>query len=484
MKRALLVGAALLALALGFLAAAAAAVDGTAEQVAYTETVLYGSRAAAEGLRVDVRADCDRYLFWDTSLSFGADAVTAGTDFRFRSTQEPIEWTHEITGLSLWADLYGGMGFSQGHTPEELRSMAEEDPAQQHMLPLWLDAAAQTPAGERSTVRLRLSDYYAFYPLEHSADLGRVSGSAWYNNREAVQQFFRIPVPETLQLDITVEKDAEGRITDLSSNPAAGLPIADFCGVSAVTEKYCFFAFCDFCSPNGWAYMDLRNVPGGRGVYRFPHACDEYGGENYDASQLETVFPLPDDEPVLALTADSEGHPLLVTAADGSLMLTVLDPEGRTALQRTELGPPPPPKTDGYGCLLSVYDGWMVFEYQSSRRECGDLAVAARGADGLWQAVLYAPCEQSDACWPEGLTTCGDRAFAWDGSRLAVVQSAYDRNSGGSSGSFFAEVFDADGLQYFARLDGSLGVPSANGSRPVSAAERDTRFGGFRARFS
>ena len=516
MKRALILGLMLAALALACLIGAGVAVEKTAQTIVWTETPLHGDRAAAAGVQAAVGTSLDRRLLWDSTLSFGAETTAAETDFHFFPYQASIHWEPEARGLTLWAGVGGGYGFTPGKTVEEIKdTYHQDDPGWKTTLPLFLAAAAQTGAGEKRVTVLRLRDFYEYYPIDHSLDLGNMGGSTWGTNVQPVQDFFRIPVPEGARVSVQVEKNAAGLVTNVDlwmgddrstvtaasgvdaawaypdSEPPMPAVSADLGGVSAVTADYCFFAFAAY-DGEGRSLVDTSCIPGGRGVYRLPWSKDENGYVSYDATELETVFPLPEEEPVLALGADRENRPLLFTAADGALTLTVLDPTGRTALQQVALGAFDP--GGGWGSRsLRVFDGWLLLE--SSR---GDLTVAEQGADGLWRAGLQTSRAEVEAHWPQPEDPdaqtpdhpSGSYAYAWDGRRLAVAEGLFVWNhlgSSGSSGDFLLEIFDESGLAYFARLDSSLTVPPPSVMSRyeyVRAEEGLNGTGGFRIWFT
>ena len=510
MKRTLITGILLLALALGCIIGTGVAVGKTAETLVWTETPLYGDRAAAAGVEAAVGTSLDRRLLWDSTLDFGADETAARTQFRFSLSQVRLHWAPEERGLQLWLDFGRGYSFPQGKTLEQLRETYAYDINWTTMLPLLQTAADQTGAGQTRVTVLRLRDFYEFYPFEHSLDLGMMGGSEWAKNVQPVREFFRVPVPEDALVSVQVRKNDAGLITEIdcrsgeretadTSNsvgvswaypvpePAAAAPVteADFSGVSAVTEDYCFFAFSSF-DAEGRPLVDTSRIPGGRGVYRLPYTRDQSGAAAYDATKLENVFPLPDDEPVLALGADGEDRPLLFTAADGQLTLTVLDPAGRTELQRVTLGTFDP--ADGWVCeMLRIFDDWLILE--SARR---DLYVAELDGEGLWWAGLQASRAAVEENWPQppisdGQWPSGSRAFAWDGGRLAVAEGLYEPSRGGSNGDFLLEVFDRNGLQYFARMDSGLPVPPPSddsGYDYVRAEDGLNGTGGFRIWFT
>lgn len=495
MTRVLIVVILLLALALGCLVGAGVAVGKTQTAVEYAETPIYGDRAAADGLRIAVGQNCGRYLLWDTTLFFDGAETKAESDFRFVASQARQVREFEPAGLQLWYELIGGMsygsgsGSDEGKTADELRAFWDENPTTSTMAPLLLDAIAQAGAGETRLTVLRLRDYYEYFPVEHSMALKDLSGNAWTENIQAVRDFFRIPVPETFCMSFAVTKNADGRVLALSWYPgkrtlvdASGSAVAaasadmawgtvddgtqvypEPIGVSAVTADWCFFAFSDY-DATGRCQIDASAIPGGLGVYRLPWSWDErYDGHStYDASRLKTVFPLPEEEPVLALGADEKGRPLLVTASAGQMFLTVLDQTGETAVQSVALGAFS--GEAGWTVELQVFDGWLLLE-----DAFGGYAVAEQDADGLWQAALRTGGREDDARAAQTEIPSGSSAFAWDGTRLAVAEGVYDPNGGG--GSFLLSLLNVDDLIYLARFDGSLNVPPAEEYRYSIAVE-------------
>ena len=59
---------------------AARAMDAPKDQVAFTERVIYGDPAAADGLTVALHEQYRNYLHWASTLSFTDSCYTAHTD--------------------------------------------------------------------------------------------------------------------------------------------------------------------------------------------------------------------------------------------------------------------------------------------------------------------------------------------------------------------------------------------------------------------
>ena len=85
------------------------------------------------------------------------------------------------------------------------------------MLPPARDVASRTAAGETRTERLPLNRYYAYYPVYlwsdclWTEDIDEISAA----HRALLNECFRIPVPDSETLEVTVSKDEAGRVVDV-----------------------------------------------------------------------------------------------------------------------------------------------------------------------------------------------------------------------------------------------------------------------------
>lgn len=92
-----------LALLLGVSAVfAARAMDAPKDQVAFTERVIYGDPAAADGLTVELHEQYRNYLHWASTLSFTESSYTAHTDYTFEHDRYWNNNSGVVRSLNIW----------------------------------------------------------------------------------------------------------------------------------------------------------------------------------------------------------------------------------------------------------------------------------------------------------------------------------------------------------------------------------------------
>ena len=152
MKKAAVLFLALTIIGAAGLAWAHCAVSASAEAVELRETVLSGDRAAAAGVEVQFPTKCMGHMYWDTSLSVGAEN-TVRTQFRYESAGETRRASSDSYGANLKVMVnFGGQGAS---------TLSETGGLERAVL----ETAGRTDPGTQNTELVYLNDYCEFMPM-------------------------------------------------------------------------------------------------------------------------------------------------------------------------------------------------------------------------------------------------------------------------------------------------------------------------------
>ena len=142
----------LLALVLLFGASAIFAVramDAPKDQIAFTEDVVYGDPAAADGLTVSLTEQLRYHYRWDSTVSFTDRSYAAHTDFSFeQSTQSWYRGDPEPYSLDITDGITSSYDFDT-ETPLSAAITALEKTVQ---------------PGTTASAAIRVADYYETYP--------------------------------------------------------------------------------------------------------------------------------------------------------------------------------------------------------------------------------------------------------------------------------------------------------------------------------
>lgn len=339
MKKAFLCFALVLCLTLGLATAAALSLHQDRDQVKVTSATTYGDPAQAIGLTAKQSAYYDDHLRWDLTIPLDRPEDTA-TDFSYHQT---------LTGdpqpsHDLYMYVPNGSGYfsAGGFTLEEA---AEYNPDLTPLLPMLRDVASRVPDGERYSETVTLKDYMDFYPLTVTmnavlspAERSNESAASYYHTvvtiSKTFQDFFSFPVSEGEQWTVTIEKDDQGNLLELSTecpSPAFSPNV-----IYVLNGNDLYFTFDQYSTAN------FENTPGGFGLYRLG-LVREGNSVSLDLDSLTNVYPLPKDAVVLDLTDSYDGQSLLLTYCLGEVYTCeVLDPETMTVLQSFPVPADPP----------------------------------------------------------------------------------------------------------------------------------------------
>lgn len=449
MRRTLVLTTLLLALAVASLSFIHGLVDEDKDSVSISETVLYGDKSVAEGLAVDLSAHCDHRLFWDTRYIVG-EKPEISTDFVFSQAQRtPKDSGHQI-GIHI-DHRFGGYGASSTGNLD-----LEDEP-----IPI-RDVAGRTKPGETRTEVVCIKDYYDYYPIRVGLDR-RAEFAINQDTLDHFADFFKIPVHPNHRVEIKVQKDTSGNVRRIEMNPiddgSVYFEVAD-----ALTDSGYFFTLS--CLTEDGKLLDTSNIPGGYGIYYYP--LHNEGGDDriLTADELRNVFPLDAERARVAglQTSNDKSRLLLVTLEDETYMLTVIDAETVTKLQKIELmtayrGSGPVSVGPQFRSL-HICDGFLV-----SQNGDGRFTLLALGPDGRYEVRF-----RGDFSLNEHLK----KVFAYqvlqmdfNGEELAVAAF----QDGLSSCSFYLAVYNERGLayagQYHHSLDRDRPADHRLGCRPV-----------------
>lgn len=476
-----------------------------AEQVTFMEEIISGDKSAAAGVTVTAHYDYDRHLFWDTVYTVGTpsdhakapdaagmlssdakapdaagmlssdakalDAAgmlsgdakaldAAGTpsgnteakytfySLSYRQTRETF-WTEQrgYDCLEWNSELYNWSASTSGSF--DLNENVANIP--QELLPAYRKLAEQTQPGESKSMRIRLKDYFEYYPIEINVEhLCSGAQIVYYMTGEeqarAYSDYFRIPVSTEEWYQITLEKDKTGAIVSVGGSQEESMfqwEVASIC-----TDTDIYFIVSPYS--NG-KKIDFSQVPGGFGVYRQPYSADENNCAVIHTEELEMVYALTDDFFVggtLLLDINRAGQLVIFSdTKEGSTAFLALDLQTWELVQKGEFSNPA-----AGGSLLTL--AWATDEFLLLSYEKNSFVLLTyQPAQGLcYQFAFQAPEDSTLSNFNWRLCCSMD----WNGKELVAV--SYERSYYGQSFNcnFELEVYDATGQLYHGRYVCSL----------------------------
>ena len=442
-----LVFALVLALAVGGIGFAHAAVTGSQDDLTVYPTLEVGDPTALEGLTASMTFQCGPHLRWHTDYPFGGDAVTEFVYHR-KSIEEPMVYDRSTM------EVYLSGGFSSSV------SGGSFTPNSTDYGPLLAAVAAETPDGGSKTMELLMKDYVNYYVPDYelryedeslqcyqaASTHGFVAGDEWHGNPGCyvpLMQAFRFPVQEGHIMSVSVQKDDAGRIVSIDLYPKNG-PELQF--LSDVTAEGVWFVpiFRDE------AGMPLAyESPQGHGIYFIPWMRnDRYlqtAGQpkqvTLNVKEAQLRFPLEDSLLVRHMVIDAEaGIARMLTLEDGMYVLTTCDLESGTTRSRLELLPYDPDDPDTTACFHQEGD-YLLFLLQSS------LALTDAEGQTLHLTAPEARDQRFGARFYDPDT--GDLRF--DGETLILADSTWYRE-----GTFWAAAWRQGALRFYGEYDCSI----------------------------
>lgn len=337
MKKSAVLFLLLFCVSVGTLGGLAVWVNQGAETVVVTGETLLGDPSRAAGLELTTHSEMRLQLGWKTAFSPDNPNQTS-TDFTFYS-MIPSMWEGFQTGGGAYISIESKAITASMTSSGELDLSDMDDIWQYEAARPALDISREMKPGEEKTQTVCLSDYYDAVPL-YIDFRGRME-IAGAEEQKSFQDYFYIPMPEGVYVTYTLTKNDSGGVNHVEMVSEQELSVTSR---SVRSDRGWLFVL------DGWVRMapdapaqrlDFSQVKGGYGLYLIPsdtpEKMDAWDG-SLDFNGIETLFPIPEGERGMDVCLDDQGRVLLLTAKEDLWYLTVLDPEGRTQLQRLELG--------------------------------------------------------------------------------------------------------------------------------------------------
>lgn len=456
MKKSMVLTIVLLALSIGVFPYANGWVSEGKEAISVKETVLYGDRSAAEGVTVMNHTHCDYHMFWNTTYQVGPD-LSVESDYRYSQAQEREDDIRPAE-LQLYSNINYAMSGDIDFSGENWNDLPRLIAA---------DVAKRTPNGETHEEEHALADYYEFYPVTLEVHLlkGRTTV---YSAQHDMADYFKIPVPKDHKVRVSITKGKNGAVNYIDQSSIEG----DFqmsANSAAITDSGGYFAV----SVSGANNKQITLPEDISGVYFLPFTARE-GGIEPSFEKLRRAYPLKETVQVLNLIKDpKEERLLLLTAEDGTVMLSVIDMETMGLIKKSKL-------LDGAEDLglwdVKEYDSFLVATLNDYR-----FLLLQRGADGLFALKFEGNFNQYDKIGEK--LQLDTAAMDFDGSHLAVAayQPYTSSRQGNGEYQYFAShstylmIYDKDGLTFAGQYDQSSNdMPGqSDNQKPVRPIERN-----------
>lgn len=400
MKRSFCVAAVLLALGVAFFVTAVHAVNGQSDDVVITENTLYGDPGTASGLNLRVTSQWQDYLVWDTV--YDVENGETESDFSFYPYEK--NWQESFSaGVELWMPLNWGMA----RTSSPSRPFDPEGSSLSEVVKAVME---KTAPGESRMETVRLSDYYEYFPLEFS--IHRNDLNIYYNDDDKFYaDFFHIPVPDWLILEIELEKDETGDVIALECSSEHSVY---FSGAFAFGQEGCYFTF----YPEDENGILTVGTGAGYGIYYVPYLTEKYGSNSIDPGQTRMLCSLPSGLTTVYMALNENlGELYLVTMEGQDYYLNVYQAEQEKLVQKGkifvrsvsgELGEEGNPNF----AQMSVHDEGVLMVWKD-----GSFALAVHGEEEmeLWCLEQH---PGSEMIFPY------EHVWAFEGQRLAFASFA------------------------------------------------------------
>ena len=383
---------------------------GQEDAVIVEEEILYGDPAAARGLQVTLGVDCGNggaELLWNTVFTPGETAA-ASTDFTALPWGEELDFPETEELHVRFADgVLSDVTYSYDGEADFWSSQKDclSLPAR--------DVADRTGPGEERRETVDLSDYYQVYPLYLMAYFQNFSNNS-YQGEDLLTDFFRIPVPEGIPVEVTVSRDESGQLEQVTAVCETGLPRI---AVPLFTDTYAYLYF-----PPALG-ADTSRIAGGYGVYRMDYHFSYDREPRMIVDGIETVLPV---EGAVKGAIVRDGELLVFSEENGMLWMSVLEAESGEVTQRLEILPVA--GETPFHEAINLDRGVLIWLVG------GQTAVAEKTVGGIWRVALTG--DLSDAALAPRFSDGAhddDRwdgsAAAFDGERLAVLYTLPSRET-------------------------------------------------------
>ena len=433
-----------------------------------TENVLYGDKALAEGVQITFGSRLQWQHYWDSVYTIGTNP-----EIETQYTYYPTGNVENSTNRTYKGITFGGFpNYGSSGKGLPLESMVSPD----EFLPAYQQLVDATPNGTSGFEIIRVDEYFTFYPVWPNIEteyfwydisgpygyMGHLGSGATVDESnqkalyDALNAYFRIPVLSNDIYLISVTKNEDGTVTDVSGKP--GYPdrfAADTFQwnlVSTYDEEAIYFTFVPY-SPYG-VEMDTALIPGGFGVYRLPYEKDEDGVYHVKEKELQTVCSL-DPKKVkkeLRLEIEETGTLRVITGNEENVYFHVFDMETWECRQELLVA------RQGEERMTMEYEAedFMVCSFGTD-----SLVVIESRQDGAYELKCRIPIEEDSPMKNLVYGYDGRVSYDWNGKQLVYVVSGM-ANAGEvylgyqDFADFHVGICDETGLLYLADYLSSL----------------------------
>ena len=410
------------------------------EDVAVTETTLFGDKKEAEGIEAVIALE-NKGLSWELAYT-PAPTVTAKVDFssdasayNTADTDEPcIALTELHSGKSTW-DEHNTFDFV--HDLEALSLSNVPDETTQKLL---RNAVSETGVGETLRKKVSLSELYRYFPVRIDY---------WPPSEGEFQiidpsDFFKLGVPD-LSVTVRMKKDGDGKVTSASLDWENAFLMYTY----LIDDENCYIALSGITDAEGNL---LASPEGGRPILcRIPQIGASKKTAKLYLNQSVVSSDLSRNAHVLDLRESLDGKTLLLlTEEDGSYCLTSFSKETLRATAKNVLCPAVDYTYNAYDTTLRLLVGE---DFLLLLTRSGDFYAlkAEENAYNLFLTGNLLPFSGED-----GEMESLDKVSAgFDGERLAFITRSPRGEEDYIQGTVL-QVFDQSGLLYAGKYRNSL----------------------------
>lgn len=421
MKKSLILSLLLAGLGVCSLPGAFALADSGKERIVIREEVLSGDPAKAAGIVLRIPSHWGRRLLWDTEYVVGPGAETKSS-FAFLAGQ--VFWKiPEVKGQAylMFQEEYEGYEASllQGYTVlrEEYSGFYDI-----------IDSVAQrTEDGETHMEIVRLGEYGFFYPLDVGTNFSVEYEGDYLRAGDYLSSFFHIQAAEEEEAAVTVKKNAQGELEEVSFRQLGSGRDVELVSAAAEGGQGIYLAWGLRDAKSGEAVDRGQN----RGIFYFPYKEGDKSIRKMDLTQVKRLQDFPEDVIPLEMLIDEERRMMFLAVEDPrgfSLYVYRLEGELPVLSERISV------KSGGGSlCQMEAEDGGILLTFDDNSFFFG---AEEAGRYREWCRGVFPQSES----FPE------EHGCFFDGERL--ILAAYED---WHSLSVLLAVYDGEGLAYSGR---------------------------------
>ena len=441
-----------LTIPIGFLTGAAKAIGALQDDVVITPEHLYGDPGRVAGRRVQILTTLNDHIWWHTDYTAG-EPGTAETTFHF--SQQEKESEVAVDQMEFYLSVSSGVGMSTSGGD----GFAFEDNGIGRLAGAVAD---RTQPGETRDEELLLAEYMDDYPMTYR---NFILNDKYYideyyddidffgSNNETKPAFdkwmelFRFPILEDQKIEVSLTKDYDGAVRELSFN-LIDAPQIGFDSYVAQEGIYLSPFYRD------WEGNPILTgaFPEGYGLYYIPFEVvhpDNVKADGrtlstvtYDFGALELVCGLAPEDKVVAMEANGDESQLhMVLLEDGMYRYSVLDLRSRQIIRNMDIAP-----------AEKDSDCWYRFFQEQ------ELLYLGLGTKAALVDISAEPKVEFVVAWPEEVTAYLPESILYTDGVLYMTALDWKDNEQ----IFYLAACDENGLGYFGHYYSSLKRREAN----------------------